>query len=669
MLTGRLNLFKITPTMPVRLINYLNRIIFLLILVTIFALPLFFLPITSEIFDFNKNILLIFSTLMLMILWAIKMVIQGEVQIKFSTIDLPIILITIAFIASNLVIPSQNKMETFINAGSTGTIVALSLFYLIVLNNVKKEQIKLILYALITSGFVLSAFSLLQFVGIPNSLPALMKEKSFSPVGGLVSLLSILIPIGTIAITYFFNKIKSESKKLPFLLGFSSLVLLANIILTVYKLLTSNKPSILPINDGWEIAIESLKGSPFLGVGPSNFLSAFTQFKGTAFNLEDLWFNRFVLSSNWYFQLLTTVGIIGLTAFLFVVYRSIKLAYKNRSEGLPNFSIGISLFVSFVIMLILPINFCLIFLVYTLLGLLAVEHSTKSHNEKSKILPTILMLVVLALAGAGFFFFSRDWRSDYLFNKAVNAFNQNNGNLTYELQIKAITDAPYRTIYRIAYSQTNLALANSILAKKDLTDQERQNISVLIQQAIQEAKTAVTLSPKNVNVWENLANIYRSLINFAEGAENWTIAAYQQAIVLDPLNPSLRISFGQLYYSLKDWENAQRQFEIATQVKPNMANSFYNLAAALKEQGKFSQAQTAMESVISLVPKDSPDYQKAVDELEAVKKKATQQTGEQIPGSTLTKPEPAPKGINPQIPLPTDAAPEISPTPTIAPNP
>ena len=80
--------------------------------------------------------------------------------------------------------------------------------------------------------------------------------------------------------------------------------------------------------------------------------------------------------------------------------------------------------------------------------------------------------------------------------------------------------------------------------KPELSEADRQTISQAIQAAIEEAKATVTLNPQKAVNWENLASIYRNIINVAQGADSWTVSAYQRAIILGPQNPTYRVSLG-----------------------------------------------------------------------------------------------------------------------------
>src|SRR3989304_3760843 len=63
-----------------------------------FLTPLFFLPITSEFYQFNKQVLVVGVTAILLILWGVKVGIEGKMRITRTSIDVAIILFGIAFI-------------------------------------------------------------------------------------------------------------------------------------------------------------------------------------------------------------------------------------------------------------------------------------------------------------------------------------------------------------------------------------------------------------------------------------------------------------------------------------------------------------------------------------------------------------------------------------------
>lgn len=315
-------------------------------------------------------------------------------------------------------------------------------------------------------------------------------------------------------------------------------------------------------------------------------------------------------------------------------------------------------------------------------------------NSNNKNIINYVALTIGTIGGLLLAYFSyRIALAEYLYGKALQEAAANRGNTTYTLMQDAIRQQPFQISYRLSYSKINLALANSIASKdkEQITDQDRNDIQQLVSQAIREARNAVALNPLMAASWENLSDLYRNLINVAQGADAWAIGSYQQAIILDPNNPQLRLTFGQLLYSLKQYENAQRQFEIAASLKPDFANAYFNLAASYQAQEKWQLAKRTLEITLNLVDADSEDFQTVKKELDKVEERiaelgsATESAKfkEQIPSPrkkpitptpALQTPEEASPAtsLEPKLELPAqEYGPQITttPIPTVSPSP
>jgi len=426
-------------------------------------------------------------------------------------------------------------------------------------------------------------------------------------------------------------------------------------------------------NFGWQIAVEGFKSLrvALLGVGPGNFLSAFSRFRPVGLNNTSDWAIKFTANSNQYLNLLSTVGILGLAAYLGLFV--LALRRTNFKGSLINKVLYICLASSFIIQLVFNANLLVLMVTFILLGLIQAGKSTaenekeyqfkvKSQSKTWSIAGAIALLSLFLIYWQG-----RIWLADYYFGQSLNAAQENKGAETYNLQIKAIRFNPFAEIYRIAYSNTNFALANSLSTKKDLTDQDKANISQLLSQAIQEAKIATTLNPDISNNWLNLAVLYRNLTNAVKGSEDWAAASYVQAIKTDPTNPLIRLDFGGLFYGLEAYDQAINQFTQAVNLKPDFANGYYNLAAAYKAKEDWVNAYTSMQRVLNLIPAESPDFEKVQSELQELKAKLPEKTQEEAPEvqlkeeQKLSQPSPLPSP-NPKIgevKLPKEAALEI----------
>jgi tetratricopeptide (TPR) repeat protein len=163
-----------------------------------------------------------------------------------------------------------------------------------------------------------------------------------------------------------------------------------------------------------------------------------------------------------------------------------------------------------------------------------------------------------------------------------------------------------------------LALAQGFLAVEEgqeVSAENKEKASTLVQQAVREAQGAVSLDPNISTYWMNLGSVYRSLVGLVEGTLDWSVQSYQQALVIDPVNSGIYMELGSMMYGAKAYDLAERYFEKAVINKQNFANAWYNWAFAAKQQNKLQDAVTRLNQAVALVPSDSEDYTKASDEL------------------------------------------------------
>lgn len=654
----------------------LSRVLEYLLAVVVFLLPLAFLPFFTDSYDFGKMIFLLGASFIIFVIWLVDIFINKKVVYKKGVYFLPLFLLLAAFVVSTLV-NSTNKMQSLVFPTSAGALLIAFVFYLL-LDNLGKRRLTLI--SLLASGAVLSILRLILFVG--NFTPGkdipllnLTLDKIWSPTGNLLAgviFLLLLIPIGY---SLIYEEIK-QKKMLPAIALFMVNTLnLAGLGLSFYLLSTLAKPTLLPQGTAWAIALETLKNVRFalFGLAPGQFINGFTAFRSLSFNNTDLWNLRFGTSSNWYFQLLTETGFVGLIIYLLLAWKIIKDGIKVFRAPRVSY-VGLAVYLALIILLVaqlfLPLNFFLLSLMFLLLALAKDEEQATTDLSAVGNLAFLLLVFPLAFWGTVLFFAGRFSLANHYFLNSLKAIIANDGVKAYNLQIKAIQTDSSSATYRTAYSQTNFALANSLAANPPaggLTDADRSTITQLIQQSIQEAKAAVAIDPNNASGWENLAGLYQNLLNFAEGAGDWAVSAYQQAIALDPLNPRLRINLGGLYYSQKNWNQAANLFSQAASLKPDLANAHYNLANALREMGALADSAKEYETTQTLVKIDSADYQKVTSELEEVKKRLPTPTP--MPASvkkaltpeTLSTPPTPAAGIEPPLKLPEEA-----PVPTVS---
>ncbi len=453
----------------------------------------------------------------------------------------------------------------------------------------------------------------------------------------------------------------------------------------------------------WKISVSAFRDSPFWGLGPSTYLFNFTQYKPIEFNQTKFWNIRFDTSFNEYLQILANLGGVGLLAAIAatVLFVSSALQTIRFNQLLNATSVGlISSGIAFFIILFLHTSTLPLFLIGLLIlacfwivtreqtpqafGGLKQLFISSEQTIRVEALPSILLTATVALVLFAGFFAGKFYLADLHHRGAINAISQNNGVLAYNELIASEKLNPYNDLYRTDLAQVNFALANAIAQTKgpseaspsgSLTDQDKQNIQVLLQQSINEARAATTLNPRSAINWEILALLYRQIAGVAQNALLFSLDSYGRAIFNDPLNPSLRLNVGGVYFLVKNYDLAIRFFTDSINLKPDYANGFYNLSVALRDKGDLNAAIQAAERVVALVDPASPDYKVATDYLADLKSKVSPPTPEQPPASETTgalQEENLPKVLD--LPKPEKiATPEAvkkpSPTPSPTPKP
>ncbi len=615
--------------------------------------PVFVLPYFASPFVVPKEILLITISMLALISWFIRNFLKGSTSWSIGKFDLGVILIALAYLVSGI-FQTPNKMEAFFFPGASTFVIAAAIVYFLV-NQLEKKEKNTVLISFLISGILLSLtlfFTQLGiFAKIPQ-LPSFLRDSTFNPLSGAVPSLVYLLSILPVAIILILKE-KDIVKKTFF--AVSTAIVIFGVFLMGSTMLPNNPqaPKFPSVQTSWEVSIEALKKSPILGVGPANYLTAFNIFRPLAYNQTDIWAVRFTTASNFYFTLLTEVGFVGLIAFavlILSVYKS--FSGESKWDKLP-------LLFFLVLLAFLPTPPQLLFILFILLAVYSASEnkSVSLVAPESTKAPLVLAgIPVLAAVIAIIFFGTKVLAAEITFKGSLDALGKNDAKLTYDLMTKAVNQNSKVDRYHASLAQVDMALASSLAAKKDLTDQDKKTVTQLVQQAINEGKNTVILNPQRSGNWELLGQIYKNIMPFATGADEFAIQTYTQAVALDPNNPNLRIALGGVYYALGRYDEAIDAFKLAVLSKPDLANAHYNLAVAYREKKELDRAIAEMNAVLTLVAKDSPDYTLAQTTLEELEKNKSTKNTEGT--DNLQAPQPVGESnINPPIELPEEATP------------
>jgi tetratricopeptide (TPR) repeat protein len=701
----------------VEIINYLEKASVAIFCLLFLIFPIAFTSLTTDFFILPKQALVIFASLAVVIMFGVKTLLLGKVRIRRTPFDLPILLLLLALLLSAIF--SAVKIDSFTNV--LPVIMAGIAYFGIVYNTKNEKSVLALITSLLAGAILLSLISLFTFFKVYIFPFDFAKNVAFTPAGSILDqalYLLFVLPIGLYFLAPFILKRKlgetSEEKRIDIIkivgFGGASLLILVGLSVSIYNLLkVPGNFVILPLETGFQTAFAAisqdsgriLQGLLF-GSGFGEYLMDFTRFKQATFNLNPtLWTFAFTHSSTFVLELLATTGILGFFSYLFLCYKIVR----EKPLFVP---ILIVLAASFV----LPLSFYTLVVIFFLLAVYAslrglidnqkyfdvelelvalkkgfLAFAPESQREKGygKMLSyTVFAVIVVLTLSIGYL--SYDYlATNIVFEKSLVAASKNDGQLTYNDQTATLATftGKYNDVYYRVFSQTNLSLANSLAASvpkgASPSAQTQQTIYTLVQQSINTARQATTMSPLNTIDWQNLATIYRNLIGFGQNADQFAILAEQQAVQLDPTNPQAYIALGGIYYQLGQWDKAQEQFQQSANLKPDFANAYYNIAHTLIQKNDLKDALTALQTVRSLVLKDQANLSKVDQEIKAIEAQIgqtaqTEPAGNQPSANPLsvTAPETLPSQ-NPPVKIPAPKAviaPTAKPTaePTVSPT-
>lgn len=587
-------------------------------------MPLFFLPVIYDGFGLGKSIFLILSGGLGLIFWVGEAIWGKKTEVRFSKGWWLVVLLGVWSAVSFLRMGQGAQARSITSPLGVGSLIGLIFWFFLWLQVRSREEYEKQLNWLTISAVLVGIATLVVFVmpasklpfNWPKDNPVLSISNGWSVTG---SLLSEVILFGFLAAEWLRRLIKKIKGKAEFTDYFKEAIVTAFLGLMVvvagYRLVKLGW-LYLEVTTAWVIAVETLKNNPLFGVGLGNFVEAFSRFRPASFNMTNMWASTFGVSLMGLLHWWTELGLVGLGLILMLVLSGWKQKNKLRLVLLG------------LVVLLTPPVFLTVFLVFWVMANFLGETKEaqmilEAGESKKNVMPYIVGLLMLVVVGFVGFKIIKPVIADYYWRESLTATVKNDAAGAYNNQIKAIGMNPDLADYRAMYSQTNLALARNFFQVpegEEVTEENKQKASTLIQQAVREAQAAVGLDQRMSGYWVNLGSIYRSLIGLIDNTFDWSLQSYQQAAVFDPVNPNIKMELGSLAYGAGDYASAERYFEDAVNVKPNLANAWYNWAYAAKQQDKIQDAVTRLDQAVRLVPADSEDYEKANKELTEWKK-------------------------------------------------
>lgn len=356
----------------------MSSIAFWILLITIFLLPIFFIPITGISLGIAKGFLFAIAVSISFLFWLISCLKRGEVSFPKSSILLSFGVVALVFLISSLFSPAVS-VSMFGFGNETGTfITVLLLFLLMFLSSIFFQSTKRVFYVysvIFVSTLIVMLFEIARIFFDPSFLAFGVFNGSASSILGKWNDMSIFFgftSVLSLTILQLLTLKKNARIILYTALAFSLaflvltnfmlswiLVGLMSLILFVYKIslgvnVNKDKPSIkipilplsvsiialvflLPGNLGgilsaklgisniearpswavtYDIAKDAVKENPLLGVSPNRFSNQWLVSKPAGINQTFFWNTNFNFGIGTIPSFVVTTGILGMLAWL-----------------------------------------------------------------------------------------------------------------------------------------------------------------------------------------------------------------------------------------------------------------------------------------------------------------------------------------------------------------
>lgn len=444
----------------------------------------------------------------------------------------------------------------------------------------------------------------------------------------------IITAIGLFLLAVFFvGHLENSRPIMNSLMLFLLVVTLLFIFLGEPKFLTKNLPLEVSLSPGlsWTIAYETLMSGPrnfIFGTGPSTFVYNFSQYRPDSMNWNFAWNVRFNQSYSSAFDWLATHGILATLVFLGIVLLvfgfliTIWIRYVLRVKSQKKFFgeetdetheyllpplffwlISCGWLLTLISLFLINLGAVHWIVFWLLLGLVVSASvfitkvdlpisvvSLKTTPQYALITSFVFIVLFTALVVLGVYL-GRFYTAEMVYNKGAS---QN-----FEGRLRYFSNALTYNNYR---PQFYLGLADAFLGRAGEVAAQGGNagaVSQFLASAVNAAKRATDIAPRNVATWEFLATMYANARAVAPEANAWVLTSLEKAIQLEDNNPLLYVSSGNAKLADKRYTEAKEDFEKALSLKPDLLIVYVRLAVLNEAQNNLNGAVAALEKGLS----------------------------------------------------------------------
>lgn len=390
----------------------------------------------------------------------------------------------------------------------------------------------------------------------------------------------------------------------------------------------------------WKGAIDTFKNYPLFGSGVETFAFAYYLFRPVEHNTTSEWDFLYNKAHNEYLNYAATTGILGVGSYLLIIlgfvwwsirnsikYQVSSIKYDKEKSSkylMPNsyyliagllsawLSILVTNFFGFSVVVVQLFFFLIPAILFVLYKEVQVKHKSVKFSQPSlSLLSALLILFVLSLILYFLSFISRLWYADFLFARGYNFKQRESFEKSYQTILEAIEINKNEPLY---YDE--LAIPASYLSVV-AHEKKLSTLSAKLQsQAIAASDMALIISPNNVNFFKTRTRMFFILSQIDEKFLEESKNALENAKLLSPTDPKIRYNLGVIYLSLEENDRAIREFEKATELKPDYSDAYIAKGTYFAQMGEIEKAKEAYQFILKYI---NPDDQEAKEKLKELK--------------------------------------------------
>jgi len=583
--------------------------------VGVFLVPLFFLPLTSNVLEINKQLLLIIVAGVGLIAWLLGVVSSGYLAWRPNFLDKGILALVAAFALGTIFSPAPFKSLfglSFSLSNSLVSILALTILYFLVVNNVDDKG--RMLRSLLGGSIVLVLlYGLLQLFGVHILRFSFAVSRAFNTVGsvntlgiisaislpffykshfdldwvrkihlnkiGLVLSLAVLVVLnwwvfwviaiaGMVAMIIFENISGSRFRMTKLILPMTVVIL--GVFLMIVNIGLGAIRNNLPVEVApsfrlsADIGIATLRNKPVFGFGSENFSLAFDRYGAGTLANSTLSNVKFFDAASEIMTLAVQGGLIMLAALVFffwclavVVLRFRRHVMDNQDPESIKENVGVlaSLTAMAAGLFLYPFNLTLMTFFYLFMGMVVLflfDKNRKEFNIEEK--ASLSLSSSLGFIGGLIMVLVGVYFGVTAYLSDVRYTEALASSNNDEAAANLVEAANWNNRDERAYRAASQIALKLLAAEIDKPSGQERNARIqnYIATSISLAKRATEIMPQESEDWTNLGFIYQNLILFVDGADRLSEEAYLRAAELRPGDPNLNYRIGLLYIAKLD---------------------------------------------------------------------------------------------------------------------